>query len=85
MLWITWQKGNNFPILSFLVDGNLTTAIADAVVGIVDAAELPRCNALYGFVAMDVVALVVQCDSAWHEVVHMADFERDGDFLVDSG
>ena len=64
--------------LTVLVDANLAATIADGGISIVDATELPGRDALYGSVAMDVVALVIEADSAWHEVVHMTDFELDG-------
>ena len=56
-------------------EADFAAAIADALVGIVDATELTRGNALDGVVGMDVVAFVVKRDGARHEVVDMANFE----------
>ena len=70
MLWGT---------LFVFVDAYLAASITDPRLGIIDTAELAWGNALNGFVGMDVIALLVQCDNARHEMIHMADFELDGD------
>ena len=61
--------------LSVAVDGYLATAIADLVIGIIDAAKLPGGNALNGLAGVDVIALIIQGDDAWHEVVDVAHLE----------
>ena len=72
-------------------DSNLPAPIADLCLRIVDATELTRCNALYGSIAVDMIALFVEADSAWHEVVHMPHLELNGErpspnlFLVGRG
>ena len=71
--------------LSVAVDGYLATAIADLVIGIIDAAKLPGGNALNGLVGVDVIALIIQGDDAWHEVVDVAHLEGDGHFLLFEG
>ena len=71
--------------LSVAVDGYLATAVADLVIGIVDAAKLPGGNALNGLVGVDVIALIIQGDDAWHEVVDVAHLEGDGHFLLFEG
>lgn len=68
-------------LLSVFVDGDFATAIADLVLGIVDAAELAGGDALDRLVAVDMVAFVVECDGSVHEVVHMAHLEGNGEIF----
>ena len=68
--------------LSVTVDGYLATAIADLVIGIIDAAKLPGGNALNGLVGVDVIALIIQGDDAWHEVVDVSNLELNGHYLT---
>lgn len=60
------------------IDTYLPAAVADAGVGIVDAAELAGGDALDGLRGVDVVALFVERQRAWHEVVHVAHLELYG-------
>ena len=84
----TDEVGNDWGVtiscvddLSVAVDGYLATAIADLVIGIIDAAKLPGGNALNGLVGVDVIALIIQSDDAWHEVVDVPYLERYGQSL----
>jgi len=76
-----WDGWKSRAQLSVFVDGDFAATVADAMVGIVDAAELPRGNALYGLFAMDVIAFVIERDGALHEVIDMPHLEGDGERL----
>lgn len=74
-----WQGGaEDAEGSAVLVDADLSAAVAHPGFAVIDAAELPRCDALDGLVAMDVVAFLVERDGARHEVIYVAYLELDG-------
>ena len=65
-------------LLPLLENAYFPATVADAGIGIVDAAKLAGGNALNGLVGMDVVAFIIESEGAGHKVVHMTHLELDG-------